>query len=124
MGGAKGFFSDDTKYQVMANTWLYSVDTAMKDWTFAWMLDDNSPVVKIFDALKYKQALLLKTALVGKAVGCLASLAIMTFDNVTDILLAIEYFRRRNVGGQLRSHFQYFRMFSSRCLPLLMIILS
>ena len=36
-----------------------SVDTAMKDWTFAWMLDDNSPVVKIFDALKYKQALLL-----------------------------------------------------------------
>ena len=49
---------------------------------------------KILDALKYKQALLLKTALVGKAVRCLASLAITTFDNGTDILLAIEYFQR------------------------------
>ena len=98
-GCAEGF-SDDTKYQVMAFTWLdaikdyLSVETAMKDWTFAWMLDDHSPVVKILDALKYKQALLLKTALVGKAVRCLASLAITTFDNGTDVLLAIEYFQR------------------------------
>ena len=98
-GGARGF-SDDTKYQMMAFTWLdaikdyLSVEAAMKDWTFAWMLDDHAPVVKILDALKYKQALLLKTALVGKAVRCLASLAITTFDNGTDILLAIEYFQR------------------------------
>ena len=98
-GGARGF-SDDTKYQVMAFTWLdaikdyLSVEAAMKDWTFAWMLDDHAPVVKILDALKYKQALLLKTALVGKAARCLASLAITTFDNGTDILLAIEYFQR------------------------------
>ena len=55
----------------MVFTWLdaikhyLSVEAAMKDWTFAWMLDDHSPVVKILDALKYKQALLLKTALVG-----------------------------------------------------------
>ena len=98
-GGVRAF-SDDTKYQVMAFTWLdaikdyLSVEAAMKDWTFAWMLDDHAPVVKILDALKYKQALLLKTALVGKAVRCLASLAITTFDNGTDILLAIEYFQR------------------------------
>ena len=84
----------------MAYTWLdaikdyLSVEAAMKDWTFAWMLDDHAPVVKILDALKYKQALLLKTALVGKAARCLASLAITTFDNGTDILLAIEYFQR------------------------------
>ena len=36
----------------------------------------------------------MKTALVGKAVRCLASLAITTFDNGTDILLALEYFQR------------------------------
>ena len=58
------------------------------------MLDDHSPVVKILDASWLKQALLLKTALVGKAARCLASLAITTFDNGTDILLAIEYFQR------------------------------
>ena len=98
-GGVRGF-SDDTKYQMMAFTWLdaikdyLSVEAAMKDWTFAWMLDNDSPIVKILDALKYKQALLLKTALVGKAARCLASLAITTFDNGTDILLALEYFQR------------------------------
>ena len=81
--------TDDTMYQVMVDTWLdsikdyLSVEAAMKDWTFAWMLDNDSPIVKILNALKVKQALLLKTALVGKAVRCLASLAITTFDNGT-----------------------------------------
>ena len=98
-GGVRAF-TDDTMYQVMVDTWLdsikdyLSVEAAMKDWTFAWMLDNDSPIVKILNALKVKQALLLKTALVGKAVRCLASLAITTFDNGTDILLAMEYFQR------------------------------
>ena len=98
-GGVRAF-TDDTMYQVMVDTWLdsikdyLSVEAAMKDWTFAWMLDNDSPIVKLLNALKVKQALLLKTALVGKAVRCLASLAITTFDNGTDILLAMEYFQR------------------------------
>ena len=50
----------------MVDTWLdsikdyLSVETAMKDWTFAWMLDNDSPIVKILNALKVKQALLLE----------------------------------------------------------------
>ena len=119
-------FSDDTKYQMMAFTWLdaikdyLSVEAAMKDWTFAWMLDDHAPVVKILDVLKYKQALLLKTALVGKAARCLASLAITTFDNGTDILLAIEYFQRgRNVMGgnyaRISNTFEFIPVAAYRC---------
>ena len=110
----------------MAFTWLdaikhyLSVEAAMKDWMFAWMLDDHSPVVKILDALKYKQALLMKTALVGKAVRCLASLVIMTFDNGTDILLAIEYFQRGETswGGnytRISNTFEFIPVAACRC---------
>ena len=66
-GGVRAF-TDDTMYQVMVDTWLdsikdyLSVEAAMKDWTFAWMLDNDSPIVKILNVLKVKQALLLKTA--------------------------------------------------------------
>ena len=46
----------------MANSWLdaikdyLSVNAAMKDWTFAWMLDENDVVST--DALKDKQVFL------------------------------------------------------------------
>ena len=112
-----------TKYTV--DTWLdsikdyLSVEAAMKDWTFAWMLDNDSPIVKILNALKDKQALLLKTALVGKAVRCLASLAITTFDNGTDILLAMEYFQRGEMSwgnyARISNTFEFIPVAACRC---------
>ena len=100
-GGVRGF--GENKHQVMAESWLdaikdyLSVNAAMKDWTFAWRLDENEDVVRVLDALKDKQSLLMKQAIVGKAVRCLASLAITTFDNVTDFLLAAQFYNQGDV---------------------------
>ena len=69
----------------------------MKDWTFAWRLDPNDDVVRVLDALKDKQSLLMKQAIVGKAVRCLASLAITTHDNTTDFLLAAQFYNQGDV---------------------------
>ena len=100
-GGVRGF--GENKHQAMANSWLdaikdyLSVNAAMKDWTFAWRLDENDDVVRVLDALKDKQSLLMKQAIVGKAVRCLASLAITTFDNATDFLLAAQFYNQGDV---------------------------
>ena len=100
-GGVSGF--GENKYQAMADSWLeaikdyLSVKAAMKDWTFAWRLDENEDVVRILDALKDKQSLLMKQAIVGKAFRCLASLAITTFDNATDFLLAAQFYNQGDV---------------------------
>ena len=100
-GGVRGF--GENKHQLMADSWLdaikdyLSVNAAMKDWTFAWRLDENEAVVKVLNALKDKQSLLMKQAIVGKAVRCLASLAITTFDNATDFLLAAQFYNQGDV---------------------------
>ena len=50
LDGIHGFHVD--KFQVMADSWLeaikdyMSVNAAMRDWTFAWMLDENADLVK------------------------------------------------------------------------------
>ena len=63
----------------MAESWLESikdylnVNSAMADWTFAWMLDENMELVKFLNALKVKQSVLMKQAIVGKFYVVLAA---------------------------------------------------
>ena len=51
-------FSDDDRHQIMADSWLdaikdyLSANTATEDWAFAWMLDENSEILKFVKALK------------------------------------------------------------------------
>ena len=49
LGGVNAFHED--RHEVMAESWLesikdyLSVNSAMADWTFAWMLDENMELV-------------------------------------------------------------------------------
>ena len=83
----------------MVSTWMgalkeyLSPDVATNDWAFAWQFERNSDIVKIFEALKTPVSHIMKQALIGKVSRCFTSLAIALVDNITDYVLAAEYFR-------------------------------
>ena len=110
LGGVNAFHED--RHEVMAESWLESikdylgVNSAMADWTFAWMLDENMELVKFLNALKVKQSVLMKQAIIGKVIRCIGSLAITIVDNGSDFLLAADYFRRGDASwGKLTISF-------------------
>ena len=110
LGGVNAFHED--RHEVMAESWLesikdyLSVNSAMADWTFAWMLDENMELVKFLNALKVKQSVLMKQAIIGKVIRCIGSLAITIVDNGSDFLLAADYFRRGDASwGKLTISF-------------------
>ena len=100
VGGVHGLHSERYNFEKMAKTYVNALkaylnpDEAMHDWTFAWHLEEESDIPRILDELKKPVSEIMKQAVIGKATRCLASLTITIFDNITDYLLAAEYFQR------------------------------